>query len=139
MDVKERLKKCLEHHPEVVAAYLFGSASEDAPVRNDLDILVLLRDGVDRFEAHVNLKCSLAEVACTPGRRIDLLFFDLNEARPHVLVRAVNGGVLIKNMDPRFLSERIDELSKYFLENEPVIRRAEILKKERLEAFGGTG
>jgi len=139
MDVKEKLKKCLEHHPEVVAAYLFGSASENAPVRNDLDILVLLRDGVDRFEAHINLKCSLAEAAGIPERRIDLLFFDLSQARPHVLVRAVNSGVLIKNLDPRFLSERIGELSRYFLENEPVIRRAEILKKERLEAFGGVG
>jgi len=54
-----------------------------------------------------------------------------------VLIKAVNSGVLLKNADPKLLSERIEEISMYFLENEPVLQRAEILKKENLEAFCG--
>jgi hypothetical protein len=44
---------------------------------------------------------------------------------------------LLKNADPKLLSERIEDISMYFLENEPVLQRAEILKKESLEAFCG--
>jgi hypothetical protein len=61
----------------------------------------------------------------------------LREANPHVLIKAVNSGVLLKNADPKLLSERIEEISMYFLENEPVLQRAEILRKESLEAFCG--
>ena len=71
----------------------------------------------------------------THERHLDLLFFDSEEADPTVLSRAVNEGLLLKNEDPDFLSDSIDELSRYFLENEPMIRRAKQLRSERLERF----
>ena len=39
------LKRCLDEKPEVVAAYLFGSATEGESVINDVDILVLATPG----------------------------------------------------------------------------------------------
>jgi len=67
--------------------------------------------------------------------RIDIVVFDLDEVEPVILKKAINQGVLLINNDPDFLSDRIEELSGYFLENEPMIYRAELLKKERMEAF----
>jgi predicted nucleotidyltransferase len=132
-----KLRKGLEQNNDVLAAYLFGSIAAEEPVRNDLDILVLLREDADRFEAYTQLKRSLAEASGLPEDKIDLLFLDLREANPHVLIKAVNSGVLIKNSNPVLLSQRIEDISMYFLENEPVIQRAEILRRESLEAFCG--
>ena len=68
----------------------------------------------------------------------DLLFFDLEEVDPMVLSRALNEGILLKNEDPDLLSDRIDALSGFFLENEAMIRRAKELRRERLERLSGT-
>jgi len=132
-----KLRKGLEQNNDVLAAYLFGSIAAEEPVRNDLDILVLLREDGDRFEAYTQLKRSLAEASGLPEDKIDLLFLDLREANPHVLIKAVNSGVLIKNSNPDLLSQRIEDISMYFLENEPVLQRAEILRRESLEVFCG--
>jgi predicted nucleotidyltransferase len=135
--VQAKLGKAIEQNSDVLAAYIFGSIAAEEPVRNDLDILVLLREGVDRFEAYTQLLRSLAEAAGLPEGKIDILFLDLHEANPHVLINAVNSGVLIKNSNPDLLSERIEHISMYFLENEPVLLRAETLRRESLEAFCG--
>jgi predicted nucleotidyltransferase len=135
--VQAKLRQALEQNDDVQAAYLFGSAAAEVPVKNDLDILVLLRGDADRFEAYMQLKRRLSEASGLPEDKIDLLFFDLREANPRVLIKAVNSGVLIKNSNPALLSGRIEEISMYFLENEPVLQRAEILKQESLEAFCG--
>jgi predicted nucleotidyltransferase len=132
-----KLRKGLEQNNDVLAAYLFGSIAAEEPVRNDLDILVLLREDGDRFEAYTRLKRSLAEASGLPEDKIDLLFLDLREANPHVLIKAVNSGILIKNSNPDLLSQRIEDISMYFLENEPVLQRAEILRRESLEVFCG--
>ena len=116
------LKGCLQSHNEVLAAYLFGSAAREELVENDLDILVLLRPGTDTFQAYVNLTHNLSKALRIHEKHIDLLFFDLEEADPTVLSRAVNEGILLKNKDPGLLADRIDALSRYFLENEPLLR-----------------
>jgi len=134
----DALKGCLESLREVLAAYLFGSAARGEPVRKDLDILVLLRPGTDRFQAYVDLTQSLSKALKTHEKHIDLVFFDLDEVDPIVLSRAVNEGILLKNEDPDLLSDRIDALSGYFLENEAMIRRAKELRRERLERVSAT-
>ena len=136
-NVLAKLREGLEQNNDVLAAYLFGSVAAEAPVRNDLDILVLLREDADRFEAYTQLKRTLADTSGLPEDKIDLLYLDLRDANPHVLIKAVNSGVLIKNSNPDLLSQRIEDISMYFLENEPVLQRAEILRRESLEAFCG--
>jgi predicted nucleotidyltransferase len=133
--VIETFRIVLEKNNDVLAAYLFGSVAAKGPVRNDVDILVLLRDDVDHFEVYTQLKRSLAEASGLPEGKIDLLFLDLRDANPHVLIKAVNSGILMKNSNPDLLCQRIENISMYFLENEPVLQRAEILRRESLEAF----
>jgi len=41
----------------------------------------------------------------------------------------------LKNSDSNILGDRIDALSRYFLENEPMIMQAKHLRQDRVEAF----
>ncbi|MBT3224789.1 MAG: nucleotidyltransferase domain-containing protein [Deltaproteobacteria bacterium] len=118
------LKRCLDKKPEVVAAYLFGSAATEESVVNDVDLLVLLRPDIDKYEAYFDIVSNLAKTLGISEDRIDLLLFDLGEADPIILYNAINRGVLLKNSDSNILGDMIDALSGYFLENEPIIMQA---------------
>lgn len=133
-DLKAILDKC----PEVSAAYLFGSSAGREIVINDLDILVLLHKDIDKDEAYINLTYKLSQSLKIAEAWVDLLLFDLEEADPSILTMAVNQGVLLTNRDPEYLSNMIDSLSRYLLENEAMIIRAQRLRQERTEAFGDT-
>jgi predicted nucleotidyltransferase len=132
------LKIVLERCSEVSAAYLFGSAASGEVVVNDLDVLVLLHQGIDKDEAYINLTCNLSKSLKIPESCVDLLFFDLEEADPSILTRAVNRGILLINHDPEYLSNMIDCVSRYLLENETMMIRARRLRQERMEVFGET-
>jgi predicted nucleotidyltransferase len=129
------IKKCIAESPDVVAAYLFGSAAGAEQAVNDLDILVFLNQGAKRLETQFVLMNRLSNVTGFNSDRIDIVVFDLDEVEPVILQKAINQGVLLINNDPDFLSDRIEELSGYFLKNEPMIYRAELLKKDRMEVF----
>ena len=129
------IKKCITESPDVVAAYLFGSAASAEQAVNDLDILVFLNEGAKRLETQFVLMNRLSNVTGFNSDRIDIVVFDLDEVEPVILQKAINQGILIIDNDPDFLSDRIEELSGYFLKNEPMIYRAELLKKERMEVF----
>ena len=131
-DLKTILARC----PEVSAAYLFGSAASGEVVVNDLDILVLLHQDIDKDEAYINLTYNLSKSLKIPEACVDLLFFDLEEADLSTLTRAVNRGILLINHDPEYLSNMIDNISRYLLENETMIIRARRLRQERMEVFG---
>ena len=128
----------LEGCSEVSAAYLFGSAASGEAMVNDLDILVLLHQEIDKDEAYINLIYNLSKSLKIPESCVDLLFFDSNEADPSILTRAVNRGILLINHDPEYLSNMIDNVSRDLLENEAMIIRARRLRRERTEAFGET-
>ena len=130
------LKIALERCPEISAVYLFGSSSGRGLVANDLDILVLLQQGVDKDEAYINITHNLSKSLKIREAFVDLLFFDLEEADPIIMARAVNQGILLINRDPEYLSNMIDSVSRYLLENETMMIRAQRLRQERTEAFG---
>jgi predicted nucleotidyltransferase len=132
------LKIVLEGCSEVSAAYLFGSAASGEAMVNDLDILILLHQEIDKDEAYINLIYNLSKSLKIPESCVDLLFFDSNEADPSILTRAVNRGILLINHDPEYLSNMIDNVSRDLLENEVMIIRARRLRQERTEAFGET-
>jgi predicted nucleotidyltransferase len=132
------LKIVLEGCSEVSAAYLFGSAASGEVMVNDLDILVLLHQEIDKDEAYINLIYNLSKSLKIPETCVDLLFFDSNEADPSILTRAVNRGILLINHDPEYLSNMIDNVSRDLLENEAMIIRARRLRRERTEVFGET-
>ena len=131
----DKLEQTLMDSPEVAAAYIFGSAVSEEPVVNDLDILVLPYPGVDRNTTYFELYDRIAKSQNAYENQIDILFFDLNEADPEVLYGAVNGGILIKNASPDLLVKKIEALNRYFVVNEFILKQAELLNQERLEAF----
>ena len=134
----DMLKQSLRNSPEVAAAYLFGSAATNAPVVNDLDILLLVYPDIDKNTAYFDLVCRISEALALPEGKIDILFFDLQEADPDILYEAVNNGVLLKNESPELLGESIEKLSLYLIQNEFIITRAKQLRHEQLEVFCGT-
>ncbi|MFP4037074.1 MAG: nucleotidyltransferase domain-containing protein [Desulfobacteraceae bacterium] len=131
----EALKQALEEKDEVLAAYLFGSAAQRDSIANDVDILLLLQPGSNKYEVEFDLKSHLAEHLGIPEKKFDFLFFEMDEADPKILYKAIDQGILLKNANPQFLSERINRLSSYFLENDSMIEKAEYLRRERIEAF----
>lgn len=118
----------------MVAAYLFGSAAEGELAR-DLDILVLLRPDVDADAVYFDLAASVSDALGIPEEKVDLLFFNMDEADPMVLNEALSTGILLKNSDPDMLGDSIEALSRYFLENDVIIERAAQLRNDRLEDF----
>ena len=134
----DMLKQSLRNSPEVAAAYLFGSAATNAPVVNDLDILLLVYPDIDKNTAYFDLVCRTSEALALPEDKIDILFFDLQEADAEILYEAVNQGVLLKNESPELLGESIEKLSLYLMQNAFIITRAKQLRHEQLEVFCGT-
>jgi predicted nucleotidyltransferase len=129
----------LEKCTDVSAAYLFGSAAQDEHIVNDLDILILLHKYSNKNEAYINITYRLSKVLSISENHIDLLFFDLQEADPAVITNAVNKGILLKNDEPEYLSDTIDNFSRHLLENESMMIRGKRLRQERLEVFSETG
>ena len=102
---------------------------------NDLDLLVLLYPDVNKATCYFGLIGHISEALALPEDRIDVLFFDLEEADPDILYHAVNEGILIKNQAPSLLADKIEALSAYFVNNEFIIKKAKHLQREQLEAF----
>lgn len=132
-----KIKNYLAENPDIIAAYLFGSAVSGERVVNDLDILVLLDQKANRLNIQLELISNLSRLTGLKADKIDVVIFDQEEVDPDILQTAINHGMLLKNIDQRVLSDRIDDLSQYYLKNEPMIFRAKRLEKERLEAFCG--
>jgi|WetSurMetagenome_2_1015567.scaffolds.fasta_scaffold376976_2 predicted nucleotidyltransferase len=129
----ERLKAFFQDREEVLAAYLFGSAIEDAGVVNDIDILLLPRAGdLDALLLLLTeLDVCLAEhLGLVSTDQLDLIPFDLRLVEPVILYQAVNTGILLKCVDETALAEAIENLSRYFLENEGTLYRQRILNEE---------
>jgi predicted nucleotidyltransferase len=130
-----RLKDTLYNSSEIAACYLFGSAARNELVVNDLDLLIVTYTETDKFGICIELAERIAASQNISPDQIDILLFDLQLADPQILYRAVDQGILLKNEDYKLLTDKIEALSLYFLENEFLIRQAKQLEKERLEAF----
>ncbi|HEX9971038.1 MAG TPA: nucleotidyltransferase domain-containing protein [bacterium] len=131
----EKLKKILNDSPEVASAYLFGSAAKNEPVVNDLDILILLYPDINQDHAYFELSYRIGQSLNINADKVDVVFFDLDQVDPEVLYEAVNQGILLKNKHLDLLTDKIEELSRYFLENEFLIREAKKLRRERIKEF----
>ena len=130
-----KIRKAISDRPDVHAAFLFGSVVTRGKAINDLDMLILPAENVNRLKIQLELAITLSELTDLPVDGIDIVFFDQDIVDPKVLFNAVNTGVLLKNDAPSKLSKSVENLSKYFLVNESMIRNANRLNKERLEEF----
>jgi len=117
---------------EVIAAYLFGSAAESAAVVNDVDVLVLVRktdlNAILRLVSMLEIDLARHLGICSDD--LDLIPFDLRLIAPWVLYDAINSGALLKCDDEDLLTDAIERVSQYFLENEGVLRRRGMLNEE---------
>ena len=131
----ERLKQTLKECPEVAAAYLFGSAAKNELVVNDLDLLILLYPDRNQDNAYFELSYRIGQSQHINADKVDLIFFDIDMVDPEVLYEAVDHGILLQNKLPGLLTDKIEELSRYLLENEFLIREAKRLRRELIEEF----
>lgn len=75
-----RLCVFLAKRDEILAAYLFGSAAEDGPVVNDIDVLILLNESDTNkiLLLLCDLDVQLAEHLGFTTDQIDLIPFDIH-------------------------------------------------------------
>ncbi len=132
----DKLKQVLADSAEIAAAYLFGSAATDQPVINDLDLLLLVYPTIDKNAVYLDIVDRIGRTLTVPPDRLDILFFEVQEADPEVLYEAINRGVLLKNESPDLLTQRIESVSLYLMQNEFLRNKARDLRRENLEAFG---
>jgi len=98
----DRIRACLAQHPEVIAAFLFGSHVEGRAHReSDIDIAVLLDrklcpDPRARFESRIGLTSEL--IGALHENDVDLVV--LNDAPPLLGRRIVIEGRLVHCADP---------------------------------------
>jgi predicted nucleotidyltransferase len=101
MTLEESIRACLAKHPEVVAAFLFGSHAEGRAHReSDVDVGVLLDrklcpEAGDRFERRVRLTSELIDAL--HENDVDLVI--LNDAPPLLGRRIVLSGRLVHCAD----------------------------------------
>jgi predicted nucleotidyltransferase len=133
----DHLKETLLSCNEIEAAYLFGSAARREPVVNDLDLLILADSNKNTHHLYFNLLHRITNDQKIPESQIDILFFDICLADPYILDRAVNTGILLCNRNEKLLTDRIEELSLFFLENEFLLNESIRLKREKREVFCG--
>ncbi|GBC87819.1 hypothetical protein HRbin12_01837 [bacterium HR12] len=118
-EIETRLRSTLERHPEVVVAYLFGSAARGrAGPLSDLDVAVLLAEGTDAASAQLDLIGDLA--AATGTDRVDVVV--LNEAPNELAFRVVRDGrLLLCRDDAARVRHRVRTTLEY-LDLEPLRR-----------------
>ncbi len=134
-EVETRARAALERHPEVVVAYLFGSAARGrAGPLSDLDVAVLLGEGADPASAQLDLIGDLA--AATGTDRVDVVV--LNEAPSELAFRVLRDGrLLLCRDDAARVRHRVRTILEY-LDLEPLRRIvAEGLRRRLAEGSFG--
>jgi len=135
----EGIKGSLAAVPEIAAGYLFGSTARQEAVVNDLDLLIIVGPGSDAERAIWELTRQISESLGVDADRVDILLFDLRQADPKLLYRAVTEGILFKNELPDLLTDKIEALSRYLVEHEYLINEAKRLWIELIEEFSANG
>ena len=110
----------LNHRNDVAAAYLFGSFPKE-PIFNDIDLLILYHKQLSHAYSDYEISDLIATHLNISTDSIDLIPFDLNKVSPLILIRAVTDGILIKDSASDYLSDQLEALSQYFIENEPCL------------------
>ncbi len=98
-NLRRRIETVLSRHPEVCAAWVFGSVARgEAGSESDLDLAVLLARDTDAEAARPALSAlSLELEPCSPSGRIDVLI--LGTQGPVLVHRILREGVLVRDAD----------------------------------------
>ena len=118
-DLRAKLLVALERHPGVLVAYLFGSTARGtARPLSDVDVAVLLADGVDPLHERLTL---MAEIASAIGSdEVDVVV--LNDAPVALAYRVLRDGILLRSTDDLArIRHRVTVVDRY-LDMEPFRR-----------------
>lgn len=97
-ELEGRLRAALGRHPEVLVAYLFGSAARGRSRQgSDVDVAVLLANGADGLAIRLELLGDLTAAVGTDA--VDLVV--LNEAPNELAFRVLRDGRLLVCRDER--------------------------------------
>jgi predicted nucleotidyltransferase len=134
-ELEDRLRAALERHPEVLVAYLFGSAVRGRPgPLSDVDVAVLLAEGGHRTGRRLDLIGDLAAAAGTD--EIDLVV--LNEAPNELAFRVIRDGRVLLCRDERARVRHRARTILEYLDLEPLRRAlAEGLRRRLAEGTYG--
>jgi len=117
-EIREKLKKALEKHPEVVFAYLHGSVLETEYPR-DVDVALY----VEGIENPLEYELSIAvELERCLGKEIDVRI--LNDAPPAFRYRVVSRGEVILSRDEEKRLSFVERTVEEYLDFEPMERSA---------------
>ena len=117
-EVKEKLRRALEKHHEVVFAYLHGSILETEHPR-DIDVALY----VERVEDPLKYELSIAvELERCLGKEIDVRI--LNDAPPAFRYRVVSRGDVILSRDEEKRLSFVERTVEEYLDFEPIERSA---------------
>jgi predicted nucleotidyltransferase len=124
----ERVARRLSGDPRVDAVYLFGSqASGEADDRSDVDLAVLLREGISLAE-----ELRLRAVAVDELHRDDIDFVILNDAPPLLRYEVVMGGRRLFARDDESADEFEYRAVLRYLDTEYLRRMQHELRREAL-------
>ena len=94
----ENLRRFLSTRPDVIAAYLFGSVARGrAGPRSDVDIAVLLEEGLEPFERFERRLRLMGELEAFCGREVDVVV--LNDVTPVLQHQVLRYGRLLYEKD----------------------------------------
>jgi predicted nucleotidyltransferase len=97
-EIVRRLRERLEAEPDVLFAYLFGSVARGrAGPLSDVDVAVMVKDGVDLARRHLDLIGAVSEAVGSDGADVVLL----NEAPISLAFRVIRDGVVILSLDEK--------------------------------------
>lgn len=129
-DLLERLARRLQREPDVLAAYLFGSAARGtAGPLSDLDIAVLLSDGADTAGRQLDLIAGIGETARSES--VDVVI--LNDAPVMLAYRVLRDGRLIFCRDETARTAHWARTVDRYLDMEPLRRTMAEGLRHRLE------
>ncbi|MBW6462972.1 MAG: nucleotidyltransferase domain-containing protein [Firmicutes bacterium] len=123
-ETERLIKPALEKHPEIVAAYFFGSSLGLCRIDSDIDIGVILNSKVHMTEKEQDLLIEriLSETPQSGNHLIDISI--LRESDAFFTHRVIRKGSLFFVSDAEELTDFIEVVSNKYRENYPRYRKA---------------
>lgn len=128
----ENLLPSLDGRPEILAAYLFGSASRTASVPRDLDLAVILREG---FEPDRYYEFTLAEeLERLPGSSLPVDLKIMNRSPLYFQFKVLREGRLVFNRDNALRGRYETALMMRYYDFKPFLDYYNHCLRERIKA-----
>jgi len=123
-ETERLIKPALEKHPEIVAAYFFGSSLDRCRIDSDIDVGIILTNKVQMTEKEQDLLVEqiLSETPRSGNHLIDISI--LRESDVFFTHRVIRTGNLFFVRDAEYLTDFIEIVSNEYRKNYPRYRQA---------------